>query len=103
MLQHDPQDFPVALIRAALKKKATVFRLGRQEPEDYTLQVNGRWEFIYGRHPLSQFKVRCVLVGVLRATWNKLEQQHSTVLEKQNLIPPRKRVCFCDGFVGKKC
>lgn len=89
MLQHDPQDFPVALMRAALKKKATVFRLGRQEPEDYTLQVNGRWEFIYGRHPLSQFKVS----GVLRATWNKLEQ-HSTVLEKQNLIPAHKTVCF---------
>lgn len=57
MLQQDPQDLPAALVRAALKKKATVFRLVRQEPEDYTLQVNGRWEFIYGRHPLSQFKV----------------------------------------------
>lgn len=57
MLQQDPQDLPVALMRAALKKKATVFRSVRQEPEDYTLQVNGRWEFIYGRHPLSQFKV----------------------------------------------
>lgn len=57
MLQQDPQDPPVALMRAALKKKATVFRSVRQEPEDYTLQVNGRWEFIYGRHPLSQFKV----------------------------------------------
>lgn len=57
MLQQDPQDLPGALMRAALKKKATVFRLGRQEPEEYTLQVNGRWEFIYGRHPLSQFKV----------------------------------------------
>uniref|UniRef100_H3DCH7 phosphatidylinositol-4,5-bisphosphate 3-kinase n=1 Tax=Tetraodon nigroviridis TaxID=99883 RepID=H3DCH7_TETNG len=56
MLQQDPQDLPVALMKAALKKKATVFRSVRQEPEDYTLQVNGRWEFIYGRHPLSQFK-----------------------------------------------
>uniref|UniRef100_A0A8C1FKL3 phosphatidylinositol-4,5-bisphosphate 3-kinase n=1 Tax=Cyprinus carpio carpio TaxID=630221 RepID=A0A8C1FKL3_CYPCA len=26
-------------------------------PEDYTLQVNGRWEFIYGEYPLCQFKV----------------------------------------------
>lgn len=57
MLQQDPQDLPAALMRAALKKKATVFRSVRQEPEDYTLQVNGRWEYIYGRHPLSQFKV----------------------------------------------
>ncbi|KAM8829444.1 phosphatidylinositol 4,5-bisphosphate 3-kinase catalytic subunit delta isoform 3-T3 [Synchiropus picturatus] len=56
MLQQDPQDFPLALIRSALKKRATVFRSVRQEPEDYTLQVNGRWEFIYGRHPLCQFK-----------------------------------------------
>uniref|UniRef100_A0A672I641 phosphatidylinositol-4,5-bisphosphate 3-kinase n=1 Tax=Salarias fasciatus TaxID=181472 RepID=A0A672I641_SALFA len=56
MLQQDPQDLPMALMRSALKKKATVFRSVRQEPEDYTLQVNGRWEFIYGRHPLCQFK-----------------------------------------------
>lgn len=57
MLQQDPQDHPVALMKSALKKKATVFRSVRQEPEDYTLQVNGRWEFIYGKHPLCQFKV----------------------------------------------
>lgn len=57
MLQQDPQDLPVALMRSALKKKATVFRSVRQEPEDYTLQVNGSWDFIYGKHPLCQFKV----------------------------------------------
>ncbi|XP_047233948.1 phosphatidylinositol 4,5-bisphosphate 3-kinase catalytic subunit delta isoform [Girardinichthys multiradiatus] len=56
MLQQDSQDLPVALMKSALKKKATVFRSVRQEPEDYTLQVNGRWEFIYGNHPLCQFK-----------------------------------------------
>uniref|UniRef100_A0A3B4TX45 phosphatidylinositol-4,5-bisphosphate 3-kinase n=1 Tax=Seriola dumerili TaxID=41447 RepID=A0A3B4TX45_SERDU len=56
MLQQDPQDHPGALMRSALKKKATVFRSLRQEPEDYTLQVNGSWEFIYGNHPLCQFK-----------------------------------------------
>lgn len=59
MLQQDPQDLPVALMRSALKKKATVFRSVRQEPEDYTLQVNGTWDFIYGNHPLRQFKVSC--------------------------------------------
>uniref|UniRef100_A0A8D3E8M4 phosphatidylinositol-4,5-bisphosphate 3-kinase n=1 Tax=Scophthalmus maximus TaxID=52904 RepID=A0A8D3E8M4_SCOMX len=52
----DPQDHPVALMRSALKKKANVFRSVRQEPEDYTLQVNGRWEYIYGKHPMCQFK-----------------------------------------------
>lgn len=57
MLQQDPQDQPVALMKSALKKKATVFRSVRQEPEDYTLQVNGTWDFIYGNQPLSQFKV----------------------------------------------
>uniref|UniRef100_A0A7N6BIT4 phosphatidylinositol-4,5-bisphosphate 3-kinase n=1 Tax=Anabas testudineus TaxID=64144 RepID=A0A7N6BIT4_ANATE len=56
----DPQDPPLVLMRSALKKKATVFRSVRQEPEDYTLQVNGRWEFIYGNHPLCQFKSACV-------------------------------------------
>uniref|UniRef100_A0A669AY85 phosphatidylinositol-4,5-bisphosphate 3-kinase n=1 Tax=Oreochromis niloticus TaxID=8128 RepID=A0A669AY85_ORENI len=56
MLQQDPHDQPLALMKSALKKKATVFRLMRQEPEDYTLQVNGRWDFIYGKHPLCQFK-----------------------------------------------
>lgn len=57
MLQQDPQDLPVALMKSALKKRATVFRSVRQEPEDYTLQVNGRLEFLYGNHPLCQFKV----------------------------------------------
>lgn len=57
MLQQDPQDLPLALVKSALKKKATVFRSVRQEPEHYTLQVNGRWEFIYGKRPLCQFKV----------------------------------------------
>ncbi|XP_029361865.1 phosphatidylinositol 4,5-bisphosphate 3-kinase catalytic subunit delta isoform [Echeneis naucrates] len=56
MLQQDPQDLPEALIRNALKKKATVFRSVRQEPGDYTLRCNGTWEFIYGNHPLCQFK-----------------------------------------------
>ncbi|KAK7878582.1 hypothetical protein WMY93_030418 [Mugilogobius chulae] len=56
MLQQDLQDLPLSLMRSALKKKATVFRSVRQEPEDYTLQVNGRWDFIYGDSPLSQYK-----------------------------------------------
>lgn len=68
MLQQDIQDTPLALMRSAVKKKATVFRSVRQEPEDYTLQVNGRWEFIYGRHPLCQFKVS-LCVEMLFSPW----------------------------------
>ncbi|XP_035243684.1 phosphatidylinositol 4,5-bisphosphate 3-kinase catalytic subunit delta isoform [Anguilla anguilla] len=57
MLQLEPQDLPMSLKRSALKKKATVFRPMKQEkPEDYTLQVTSRWEFIYGKYPLCQFK-----------------------------------------------
>ncbi|XP_056129734.1 phosphatidylinositol 4,5-bisphosphate 3-kinase catalytic subunit delta isoform isoform X2 [Lampris incognitus] len=56
MLQQDPQDIPLVLMKNALKKKAMVFRSQQQEPQDYTLQINGRWEFIYGKHPLCQFK-----------------------------------------------
>uniref|UniRef100_A0A671L7Q3 Phosphatidylinositol 4,5-bisphosphate 3-kinase catalytic subunit delta isoform n=1 Tax=Sinocyclocheilus anshuiensis TaxID=1608454 RepID=A0A671L7Q3_9TELE len=57
VLQQDPQDLPMFLKRNALRKKSTVFRPAKQEkPEDYTLQVNGRWEFIYGKYPLCQFK-----------------------------------------------
>ncbi|KAM8829443.1 phosphatidylinositol 4,5-bisphosphate 3-kinase catalytic subunit delta isoform 2-T2 [Synchiropus picturatus] len=88
MLQQDPQDFPLALIRSALKKRATVFRSVRQEPEDYTLQVNGRWEFIYGRHPLCQFKyvLSCVRNGVNahltmvhRSTISKYQEEQGRV------------------------
>ncbi|XP_056896962.1 phosphatidylinositol 4,5-bisphosphate 3-kinase catalytic subunit delta isoform isoform X2 [Takifugu flavidus] len=80
MLQQDPQDLPAALMRAALKKKATVFRSVRQEPEDYTLQVNGRWEYIYGRHPLSQFKY---IFSCLRNSQNPhLTMVHHSTIRK---------------------
>ncbi|XP_066547128.1 phosphatidylinositol 4,5-bisphosphate 3-kinase catalytic subunit delta isoform [Amia ocellicauda] len=58
--QVQPQDIPLTLMQSALKKKATVFRQIKQEKiEDYTLQVNGRSEYIYGKYPLSQFKYIC--------------------------------------------
>ncbi|KAM9830598.1 phosphatidylinositol 4,5-bisphosphate 3-kinase catalytic subunit delta isoform isoform X2 [Syngnathus typhle] len=85
MVQQEPQDLPLALIRSALKKKATVFRSLRQEPEDYTLQVNGRWEFIYGKHPLCQFKYifSCLRTGqnphltvVHHSTISKYQEEH---------------------------
>ncbi|XP_018606869.1 phosphatidylinositol 4,5-bisphosphate 3-kinase catalytic subunit delta isoform isoform X2 [Scleropages formosus] len=66
-LQVEPQEVPLTLMKSALKKKATVFRPMKQEkPEDYALQVNGRWEFIYGNFPLCQFKYifNCLHSGV---------------------------------------
>ncbi|KAI9530895.1 Phosphatidylinositol 4,5-bisphosphate 3-kinase catalytic subunit delta isoform [Dissostichus eleginoides] len=83
MLQQDPQDPPVALMRSALKKKATVFRSVRQEPEDFTLQVNGTWEFIYGKHPLCQFKY---IFHCIRNGQNPLVTMvhHSTIRRHQN-------------------
>ncbi|MGH0155293.1 UNVERIFIED_CONTAM: hypothetical protein FKN15_047222 [Acipenser sinensis] len=54
-----PPDIPLTLMQYALKKKATVFRQPRQEkPEDYTLRVNGRCEYIYGKYQLCQFKIK---------------------------------------------
>uniref|UniRef100_A0A7N6AED2 phosphatidylinositol-4,5-bisphosphate 3-kinase n=1 Tax=Anabas testudineus TaxID=64144 RepID=A0A7N6AED2_ANATE len=78
----DPQDPPLVLMRSALKKKATVFRSVRQEPEDYTLQVNGRWEFIYGNHPLCQFKY---IFSCLRNGQNPhlIMVHHSTISKYQ--------------------
>uniref|UniRef100_A0A8C1NGI2 phosphatidylinositol-4,5-bisphosphate 3-kinase n=1 Tax=Cyprinus carpio TaxID=7962 RepID=A0A8C1NGI2_CYPCA len=58
VLQQDPHDLPMVLKQNALRKKSTVFRSAKQEkPEDYSLQINGRWEFIYGKYPLCQFKL----------------------------------------------
>uniref|UniRef100_A0AAQ5YFV1 phosphatidylinositol-4,5-bisphosphate 3-kinase n=1 Tax=Amphiprion ocellaris TaxID=80972 RepID=A0AAQ5YFV1_AMPOC len=89
MLQQDPQDLPVALMKSALKKKATVFRSVRQEPEDYTLQVNGRWEFIYGKHPLCQFKY---IFSCLRNGQNPhlTMIHHSTIVKYQE---EQSKVC----------
>ncbi|XP_051906883.1 phosphatidylinositol 4,5-bisphosphate 3-kinase catalytic subunit delta isoform isoform X1 [Hippocampus zosterae] len=101
MVQQEPQDLPLALMRSALKKKATVFRSLRQEPEDYTLQVNGRWEFIYGRHPLCQFKYifSCLRTGqnphltmVHHSTISKYQEEHgrmcSRVCKSRSLSRP---------------
>ncbi|XP_004596123.2 phosphatidylinositol 4,5-bisphosphate 3-kinase catalytic subunit delta isoform [Ochotona princeps] len=55
--QVSTKDMPLALMACALRKKATVFRQPLAErPEDYTLQVNGRHEYLYGSHPLCQFQ-----------------------------------------------
>lgn len=53
------KDVPLALMACALRKKATVFRQPLvEQPEDYTLQVNGRLEYLYGSYPLCRFQVR---------------------------------------------
>ena len=55
------KDVPLALMACALRKKATVFRQPLLErPEDYTLQVNGKHEYLYGSYPLCQFQVRAM-------------------------------------------
>ncbi|XP_077831113.1 phosphatidylinositol 4,5-bisphosphate 3-kinase catalytic subunit delta isoform isoform X13 [Macaca mulatta] len=57
--QVSTKDVPLALMACALRKKATVFRQPLvEQPEDYTLQVNGRHEYLYGSYPLCQFQVQ---------------------------------------------
>uniref|UniRef100_A0A8C7HDB5 phosphatidylinositol-4,5-bisphosphate 3-kinase n=1 Tax=Oncorhynchus kisutch TaxID=8019 RepID=A0A8C7HDB5_ONCKI len=56
--------------------------LRQEKPEDYTLQVNGRWEFIYGKYPLCQFKY---IFSCLRGgqTPHLTMVHHSTVVKYQ--------------------
>ncbi|ELK28024.1 Phosphatidylinositol-4,5-bisphosphate 3-kinase catalytic subunit delta isoform [Myotis davidii] len=58
--QVSTKDVPLALMACALRKKATVFRQPLvEQPEDYTLQVNGKQEYLYGSYPLCQFQYIC--------------------------------------------
>ncbi|KAG8142360.1 hypothetical protein E2320_006288 [Naja naja] len=51
------KEFPITLMSYAVKKQATIFRHQRVSPVDeYTLQVNGKHEYIYGEYPLYQFQ-----------------------------------------------
>ncbi|XP_044301387.1 phosphatidylinositol 4,5-bisphosphate 3-kinase catalytic subunit delta isoform [Varanus komodoensis] len=55
--QISPKDFPTTLMSYAIKKQATIFRHQRvSSPDDYTLQINGKYEYLYGNHPLHQFQ-----------------------------------------------
>lgn len=64
--QVSTKDIPLALMACALRKKATVFRQPLvEQPEDYTLQVNGKYEYLYGSYPLCQFQVRAEGWGAL--------------------------------------
>ncbi|KAI5139227.1 phosphatidylinositol 4,5-bisphosphate 3-kinase catalytic subunit delta isoform isoform X1 [Manis pentadactyla] len=58
--QVSTKDEPLALMACALRKKATVFRQPLvEQPQDYTLQVNGKHEYLYGSYPLCQFQYIC--------------------------------------------
>ncbi|XP_014639329.1 phosphatidylinositol 4,5-bisphosphate 3-kinase catalytic subunit delta isoform isoform X2 [Diceros bicornis minor] len=58
--QVSTKEVPLALMAYALRKKATVFRQPLvEQPEDYTLQVNGKLEYLYGSYPLCQFQYIC--------------------------------------------
>uniref|UniRef100_A0A8C6UP62 phosphatidylinositol-4,5-bisphosphate 3-kinase n=1 Tax=Neogobius melanostomus TaxID=47308 RepID=A0A8C6UP62_9GOBI len=48
ILSHEPQASSLTFQHYLFDKEQLCF--------DYTLQVNGRWDFIYGDHPLCQFK-----------------------------------------------
>lgn len=80
------QEFPVTLVSYAIKKQATVFRHQKVEsPEDYTLQVNGKCEYLYGHYPLYQFQV-CFFLSreVLSVGWGmllNLKWQHFALVE----------------------
>ncbi|XP_076874569.1 phosphatidylinositol 4,5-bisphosphate 3-kinase catalytic subunit delta isoform isoform X2 [Brachyhypopomus gauderio] len=95
MLQLDPQDLPVVLMQNALRKKATVFRpLKQEKAEDYTLQVNGRWEFIYGNSPLCQFKYifSCLYGGT---------KPHLTMVHHSTLIKYQEEQVGLNNQVSK--
>ncbi|XP_055966949.1 phosphatidylinositol 4,5-bisphosphate 3-kinase catalytic subunit delta isoform isoform X1 [Sorex fumeus] len=58
--QVSTKDVPLALMASALRKKATVFRQPLvEQPEEYTLRVNGKHEYLYGSYPLCQFQYIC--------------------------------------------
>uniref|UniRef100_A0ACB8EEY3 Phosphatidylinositol 4,5-bisphosphate 3-kinase catalytic subunit delta isoform n=1 Tax=Sphaerodactylus townsendi TaxID=933632 RepID=A0ACB8EEY3_9SAUR len=78
------REFPMTLISYAIKKQATVFRHQRVEsPEEYTLQVNGKCEYIYGRYPLYQFQYicECLHCGLL---------PHLTVVHSSSILALRE-------------
>uniref|UniRef100_A0A3Q3E2A0 Phosphatidylinositol-4,5-bisphosphate 3-kinase, catalytic subunit delta n=1 Tax=Hippocampus comes TaxID=109280 RepID=A0A3Q3E2A0_HIPCM len=93
---------------------------GKVKPEDYTLQVNGRWEFIYGRHPLCQFKYifSCLRTGqnphltmVHHSTISKYQEEHgrmcSQVCKSRSLsrpppLPVKKLVVQAGLFHGSE-
>lgn len=93
--QISPMEFPITLISYAIKKQATVFRHQRLESsEDYTLQVKGKWEYIYGNYPLYQFQYihSCLHQGIL---------PHLTMVHSSSIIAMRDEQTNCTAHTPK--
>ncbi|XP_053308041.1 phosphatidylinositol 4,5-bisphosphate 3-kinase catalytic subunit delta isoform [Spea bombifrons] len=82
-LQVSPMDPPISLISLALKKKSNVSgQPFLERPEEYTLQVNGVLEYVYGNYPLCQFTY---INGCLRQN----RTAHLTLVSLSSTIPDK--------------
>lgn len=81
--QISPWEFPITLMSYAIRKQATVFRHDTvQRPEDYTLQVNGKCEYLYGNYPLCQFQVSSCLLPVPLGAWAGTQCQGASAVHR---------------------
>uniref|UniRef100_A0A8C8RZV6 Phosphatidylinositol 4,5-bisphosphate 3-kinase catalytic subunit delta isoform n=1 Tax=Pelusios castaneus TaxID=367368 RepID=A0A8C8RZV6_9SAUR len=93
--QISPKEPPIMLNTYAIKKQATVFRHQKVEsPEDYTLQVNGKCEYLYGNYPLYQFQYirSCLLHG---------QVPHLTMVHCSSIIAMRDEQTNCVAHTTK--
>ncbi|KFV72298.1 Phosphatidylinositol 4,5-bisphosphate 3-kinase catalytic subunit delta isoform, partial [Dryobates pubescens] len=87
--QISPREFPITLMSCAIKKQATVFRHETVEnPEDYTLQVNGKCEYLYGNYPLYQFQY-------IRSCLHRGLTPHLTMVHSSTIIAMRDEQTNC--------
>ncbi|KFP79806.1 Phosphatidylinositol 4,5-bisphosphate 3-kinase catalytic subunit delta isoform, partial [Acanthisitta chloris] len=87
--QISPKEFPITLMSYAIKKQATVFRHETvQNPEDYTLQVNGKCEYLYGNYPLYQFQY-------IRSCLHRGLTPHLTMVHSSAIIAMRDEQTNC--------
>uniref|UniRef100_A0A8C3KDE8 phosphatidylinositol-4,5-bisphosphate 3-kinase n=1 Tax=Calidris pygmaea TaxID=425635 RepID=A0A8C3KDE8_9CHAR len=87
--QISPKEFPITLMSYAIKKQATVFRHETVEnPEDYTLQVNGKCEYLYGNYPLYQFQY-------IRSCLHRGLTPHLTMVHCSTIIAMRDEQTNC--------
>lgn len=87
--QISPNEFPITLMSYAIKKQATVFRHETLEkPEDYTLQVNGKCEYLYGNYPLYQFQY-------IRSCLHRGLTPHLTMVHSSTIIAMRDEQTNC--------
>ncbi|XP_019349382.2 phosphatidylinositol 4,5-bisphosphate 3-kinase catalytic subunit delta isoform isoform X1 [Alligator mississippiensis] len=87
--QISPREYPITLMSYAIKKQATVFRHQTVEsPEDYTLQVNGKCEYLYGNYPLYQFQY-------IRSCLHQGLMPHLTMVRFSTIIAMRDEQTNC--------